>query len=62
MSLGSNNYAEAMDTNKIKISSARVRQVKVDGTCKLAELERAECVSIVISWPLNCPKSMYRKK
>lgn len=36
----------AMDTDKIKIFGARV---KVDGTGKLAELERAEKVSVVIA-------------
>ena len=35
----------AMDTDKIKIFGARV---KVDGTGKLAELERAEKVTIVL--------------
>lgn len=33
-----------MDTDKIKIFGARV---KVDGTGKLAELERAERVSVI---------------
>jgi hypothetical protein len=33
-----------MDTDKIKVFGARV---KVDGTGKLAELERAEKVSII---------------
>jgi hypothetical protein len=35
--------ATAMDTDKIKVFGARL---KVDGTGKLAELERAERVSI----------------
>jgi hypothetical protein len=36
-------WATAMDTDKIKIFGARV---KVDGTGKLAELERAERVRV----------------
>ena len=36
-----------MDTDKIKIFGARV---KVDGTGKLAELERAERVRQAITW------------
>lgn len=36
-------FTIAMDTDKIKVFGARV---KVDGTGKLAELERAEKVSI----------------
>lgn len=50
----------AMDTDKIKVFGARV---KVDGTGKLAELERAERAS---SLPvLTCVSSkniIYRKK
>jgi hypothetical protein len=48
-----------MDTDKIKIFGARV---KVDGTGKLAELERAERVSTGNSLLLNFPEAMYRKK
>lgn len=41
-----------MDTDKIKIFGARV---KVDGTGKLAELERAEKVSVILDYfPKNC--------
>jgi hypothetical protein len=41
----------AMDTDKIKIFGARV---KVDGTGKLAELERAERVSALPDSSLCC--------
>jgi T-complex protein 1 subunit beta len=41
----------AMDTDKIKIFGARV---KVDGTGKLAELERAEKVIQSLFLPLRC--------
>lgn len=37
-----------MDTDKIKVFGARV---KVDGTGKLAELERAEKVSLLLLTP-----------
>lgn len=39
-----------MDTDKIKIFGARV---KVDGTGKLAELERAEKVFVASPFPLG---------
>lgn len=49
-----------MDTDKIKIFGARV---KVDGTGKLAELERAERVRLFCSSdPLFVPNAKRRKK
>lgn len=49
----------AMDTDKIKIFGARV---KVDGTGKLAELERAERVSASWSSPFDKLLNCFRKK
>ena len=48
----------AMDTDKIKIFGARV---KVDGTGKLAELERAERVFLQC-FSLACNSRLFRKK
>ena len=49
-----------MDTDKIKIFGARV---KVDGTGKLAELERAERVRpFIYPDPLSVPNAKRRKK
>lgn len=44
-------YLTAMDTDKIKVFGARL---KVDGTGKLAELERAERVS---AYALDCSET-----
>ena len=43
-------WTTAMDTDKIKIFGARV---KVDGTGKLAELERAERVRVALLFVLD---------
>ena len=47
-------WGKAMDTDKIKIFGARV---KVDGTGKLAELERAERVRDIILIKCNTPNN-----
>ena len=53
-------FTLAMDTDKIKIFGARV---KVDGTGKLAELERAEKVSNpVLFFPSGILITTIRKK
>lgn len=48
-----------MDTDKIKIFGARV---KVDGTGKLAELERAEKVASLSSYSDKALTIKFRKK
>ena len=49
----------AMDTDKIKIFGARV---KVDGTGKLAELERAEKVLVIYAGCCGGADQCYRRK
>jgi hypothetical protein len=44
-----------MDTDKIKIFGARV---KVDGTGKLAELERAEKVCLIFAYQIQTPSDI----
>lgn len=48
-----------MDTDKIKIFGARV---KVDGTGKLAELERAEKVSIILRMQIGSADTLLKEK